>query len=307
MTKPQNIVAGFGALLLLPLVLQFITWYVEDQPYSLTRAVGILAVVFTIIVGTLALAYARRRSLELLLVALLLDGLATMAVGLYIILERTPPGTNPLFGDVTGITALCSGLFVVLAVVYLVKTTRGDIKLGRGTVPSAEGLQRWSATTNGPVIHRAQNQIRPDRDLEPVLSRPLHLDGLHYVSLYTRGRFQFSTDILEKSGLNMFFSSDKTRDDRRYSYRAKSLSLGEMVRQLNPHLEDIESGKLIRLVLDVRFGALYYYWVDDENYLVGVTLKQLFVNEADRDMEQLVDEIRRIDLGERPVAEMEQG
>lgn len=305
MSRLQNSIAGLSGLFVIPLVLQFAAWYVEGEAYSLSRALTIIVLVTVLIVGPVGLAYGRGRGQELMLVALALVGLATAVVGGWTIFT-TRTDASALLNDVLGVIAVSGGLFVIGVAGYLFRSGRSHIRLGRGRAAGSVDLQRWSGTRGGPVIHRAQRQIRPDRDLEPVLSRALHLDGLHYVSLFTRDRFQFSTDILERPELDLYFGPESTRDQRRRRYREKGGSLGEVVRQLNPHLNDIESGKLIRLVLDVELGALYYYWVNDYNFLVGVTLKQIFVNEADAKMEKLVDEIRRIDLGERPVAELEQ-
>lgn len=41
--------------------------------------------------------------------------------------------------------------------------------------------------------------------------------------------------------------------------------------RLNSHFEDIEGGILIRTVLDVEKGALYYYWVTPRDFLIGVS------------------------------------
>jgi hypothetical protein len=76
--------------------------------------------------------------------------------------------------------------------------------------------------------------------------------------------------------------------------------------KLNSEFRALDSGTLIRLVLDVERGALYYYVVhsESERFLVGVTLDQDMVHVTDRKLQTLVDDIRH-HLGHPRITELE--
>ncbi len=121
----------------------------------------------------------------------------------------------------------------------------------------------------------------------------LSIDGLHFVAFFHEQHCTFHVDILDSVELDRFFSTNHDRDERRGRYKHAGNRLEALVRSLNEYFRAIEGGELIRLVLDVEKGAIYYFWVDSRIYLVGVTLRQEMVDVADESLASLVDKIRK--------------
>jgi hypothetical protein len=66
-----------------------------------------------------------------------------------------------------------------------------------------------------------------------------------------------------------------------------------VVGQLDNRLADLHTGKLVRVVLDVEQGAIYFYNLGDIGFLVGVTLDQQQVDPADWKMSLIANEFLR--------------
>jgi hypothetical protein len=60
---------------------------------------------------------------------------------------------------------------------------------------------------------------------------------------------------------------------------------------LDKRFAGLDSGVLVRLVLDVKKGALYFYSLDREGFLLGVTLDQRQVDPTDRKLSELANRI----------------
>jgi hypothetical protein len=66
---------------------------------------------------------------------------------------------------------------------------------------------------------------------------------------------------------------------------------------LNVYFDHLDSGILIRTVLDVEQGSLSYYYIDKGIYLVGVTMDQSKVLEVDERLRVLVNRIGLLPRG----------
>ena len=91
-----------------------------------------------------------------------------------------------------------------------------------------------------------------------------------------------------------------------YSVQAPVGTPKDIIAKLNAEFRNMDSGALIRLVLDVERGALYYYVVhsESERFLIGVTLDQDMVHVTDRKLQVLVDDIRH-HMGHPRITELE--
>jgi hypothetical protein len=103
---------------------------------------------------------------------------------------------------------------------------------------------------------------------------------LHFVTYVVDGEVAVTADSLGEPGLSSFFTQIHV-DLRRRFYVALSRQLPESVTKLNRMLSPIPGGRLLRLVLDVEQGAIYYYRLGAGRYLVGVTLDQSGVIHGD--------------------------
>lgn len=115
---------------------------------------------------------------------------------------------------------------------------------------------------------------------------------LHFVAYCVDGEVAMTADSLGAPGLRSFFTQIHV-DLRRRFYVALSRQLPESVTKLNRMLSPIPGGRLLRLVLDVDQGAIYYYHLGTGRYLVGVTLDQSGVMHADDYTARLAAQVLR--------------
>jgi hypothetical protein len=119
----------------------------------------------------------------------------------------------------------------------------------------------------------------------------LHREDLHYVAVYRLGRVAWSADILDDPALTSFFQR-VTPADRRVGYAQVIGSVTQQTRRLTQLLTLVRSDNLMRLVLDVARGAIYILPLNEDDYLVGVTLNQARVEHADRRIRTLHGQLR---------------
>ncbi|GAB3411876.1 hypothetical protein [Flindersiella endophytica] len=127
---------------------------------------------------------------------------------------------------------------------------------------------------------------------------------LQYLAYYVQGVCHFHIDVLEAGRLSPYFVNTD-REERRSAYERAGRRLEWLINRLNASFKDIEGGQLIRTVLDVEKGAVYYFLVDWDKYLIGVTLDQPKVNATDRKLSGLVDMIRTTQFGLPPISQLE--
>lgn len=289
-----------AVLLLFPLIGELVFSYVEGSNYNAARAVGVLGVFSTGIVAFVLVALLRKRGerfQHLLVVALCADGLVSVGLGVWIVL-REGGESAPGLARVIGIVVLASGAFILIAAAILYKWRSESVHLPQ---------RRQTGSPSAPAsIHRLSEHIvshryREGPKREQLLSQSLDLAGLHYVAYYAKGRCQMYIDILEHPDLGVYFEHGGSPADRRARYWDKARQLSDMVGKLDASMRDIESGVLIRLVLDVEKGAIYYNLIDnhrgysDASYVFGVTLTQAVVDEADKKMAQLANQLRTME------------
>lgn len=130
----------------------------------------------------------------------------------------------------------------------------------------------------------------PETVTGPCLAA-LSLDDLHAVGVYRRGELAWAADLFDAPTLAPFFQRVSPRFRRRgYARVARQVTLQS--RRFGRLLDLTGSRELVRLVLDVARGALYALPLGGEEYLVGATLVQSRVDQADRAMRALRARIR---------------
>jgi hypothetical protein len=114
---------------------------------------------------------------------------------------------------------------------------------------------------------------------------------LHFVAYYVDGEVALTADTLAEPDLGSFFTQIHV-DVRRRFYLSLSRQLAASAITLNRTITPLPGGRLLRLVLDVEQGAVYYYRLEAGRYLVGVTLDQSGVAHGDLLMAELTQRIR---------------
>ncbi|MBB5959186.1 hypothetical protein FHS29_005806 [Saccharothrix tamanrassetensis] len=109
---------------------------------------------------------------------------------------------------------------------------------------------------------------------------------LHLVAHVAGGEVQTMADRFDDPALGPFFKQI-TVDARRRFYLGFARELGGLATRLNRAVRPVVGGLLVRAVLDVEMGAIYYYRLGPGEYVVGVTIDQSRVGEADDRMSAL--------------------
>lgn len=114
----------------------------------------------------------------------------------------------------------------------------------------------------------------------------LHRADLHYVAVYRLGQPSWCADIFDDPALAPFFQRVKPAD-RRQGYVRLIRHVTLQARRFGHLLRLVRSDSLVRLVLDVARGAIYVLPLNEDDYLVGVTLNQGRVEQADQKIRAL--------------------
>ncbi|MEU5692891.1 hypothetical protein [Actinosynnema sp. NPDC020468] len=138
-------------------------------------------------------------------------------------------------------------------------------------------LEPWSRTTSDEL----------PAGLARACLDAVRAEDLHYVAYCTTDGVGFEADQLAHPSLRSFFVGI-TVEARRNFYRVFSRELVDLARRFNQLNAGVgPEGPLLRLVLDVEQGAIYYYRLNPRAYLVGVTIDQEQVTNADHRLADL--------------------
>jgi hypothetical protein len=110
---------------------------------------------------------------------------------------------------------------------------------------------------------------------------------LHYAAAFQLGSWTSSVDTLDASNLRRFFGT-LTPMSRRDAYQDIGRKFQSMNATLDGTLRGVMGGRLVRTMLDVEEGAIYFERVDPRSYFMGVTLDQQQVHTARQSFNQLM-------------------
>jgi hypothetical protein len=114
---------------------------------------------------------------------------------------------------------------------------------------------------------------------------------LHFVAFFDHdATCQFYVDVLDDEAMP---STRADANDRRAHYVRDSMHVRYLIGQLDKRLADLHTGKLVRVVLDVEQGAIFFYNLGALGFLVGVTLDQQQVDPTDWKMSHLANDVLR--------------
>ncbi|MGH3549817.1 MAG: hypothetical protein ACRDQU_17255 [Pseudonocardiaceae bacterium] len=103
---------------------------------------------------------------------------------------------------------------------------------------------------------------------------------LQLVAYCRKGQVEFSVDQFDHPQLGPYFQEISVVE-RRMFYQSLCRQFLIIARKLGRMTVSATAGKIERIVLDVEQGAIYYYRIRPGEYLVGVTIVQRQVAEAD--------------------------
>lgn len=112
---------------------------------------------------------------------------------------------------------------------------------------------------------------------------------LHYLALCDDGNVLSTADCLDHPAIQHLFTQ-MTPETRRHGYSELARRFKVLAAQLGQLMRAAVNGHLVRVVLDVEQGAIYYYRLPGTAYLVGVTLVQSQAGVADQRMAEFAAE-----------------
>jgi hypothetical protein len=167
----------------------------------------------------------------------------------------------------------------------------GTPEAREGPVPARPGDP---PATRPPEVHRAAH-VTDDSDVFVELCRnALGEDGLHHVAAYRWGVFNYSADILDRlpaSQGGAFGGAEQSV--RRQWFARLGRQLHYILGRMDHVLRSVDSGRLIRSVLQFGDGAVFHYYFRTDDYLTGVSLGADTADAGDRAMADLVGAFRR--------------
>lgn len=111
-------------------------------------------------------------------------------------------------------------------------------------------------------------------------------DQLNFVATYKKGELISAGDCLDAPSIRHLFTQ-MTPGARRQAYREVGKNFHVIATQFSQLMRAALNGHLVRVVFDVEQGAIYYYRLPGDIYMVGVTLVQSQVSVADHLMAEL--------------------
>ncbi|MEV0170159.1 hypothetical protein AB0I00_03370 [Streptomyces sp. NPDC050803] len=140
-----------------------------------------------------------------------------------------------------------------------------------------------------PEVRRAAH-VTDDADAYIGLcADALSESGLHHVAEYRWGVFNYSADILDRLPADAGSGFGGTENEgRREMFTRLGRQLHYILGCMDHVLRSVDSGRLIRSVLQFGDGAVFHYYFRADDYLTGVSLGADAVEAGDRAMAGLL-------------------
>ena len=113
------------------------------------------------------------------------------------------------------------------------------------------------------------------------------------------GNVVSATDCLDAPAIRHLFTQ-MTPEARRRNYFELAKRFKVLAEELGQLMRAAVNGRLVRIVLDVEQGAIFSYRLPGKSYMVGVTLVQSQVGDADQRMAKLAHDYVQVRDGESP-------
>jgi hypothetical protein len=285
-------------VLLSGIAVEVILAFAKGEQLNLVRLGTLLGIIVTMLLVFL-LARQQEASLRVVVAGMLFFlGVAAVVIGLLLVL--VVPVTNKVWTNVFGTAIVSAGVLVFLAGVYVVRQ-RKAVQVDAATEYTAVEPNLSTALFGGGSPALLTTYIGYGQPMEGVVNicgQMLDIRDLQYVAYFTRATCRFCVDVLGDPRVAGMVG-EVGPEERRQHYEAFGRLTHDLVKMLNRKLEDVDSGHLIRVVLDVQKGALFYFRIEEDRFLFGVTMNQEKVLETDAKMLRLIDRVGE-ELGHRP-------
>jgi len=284
-------------LFLAPVPFELAVGIAKKEEYDFRRLFIILALLTAL---SILLVVLRRREWFMQSIVgyyLILVGLAMAALGVTVTVwdDAIRDTTEWSAGIEITVSALSPslGALLIIAGIYLIweRRRRARQELDTPSPPNITDV-RAGRPVGGKIWRAAGflNHKGADRLVE-ICQGQLSPVDLHFVAFYTPDmECLFYVDLLDHTDLDTYDIQDT--GERREMYVQHGRHLRYLTSKLDKRFSGLESGDLVRTVLDVERGALFLYRLGDRGnvgFLLGVTLNQTQVDPTDWKMSSLAN------------------
>ena len=195
----------------------------------------------------------------------------------------------------------CDEVVAVLATEQRRRLSLGTQNPGGFALSAADARTGHGTGTDKVHIARETAADLPSGRLAEVEAACVHAVApadLHYVALHTDRATALLVDCMDHDDVSRFFTQTSV-SDRRAFYRRFGRGLPHLVGRFTRLTAPVIGTRLMRVVLDLEQGAIYYYRLGQGRYLVGVTLDQAEVAAADEKVAELAVRCQEVLAGGR--------
>ncbi|GAA2365410.1 hypothetical protein Cme02nite_31570 [Catellatospora methionotrophica] len=291
----QRMAGILASSIALPLIFEILLALLGDESFNFGRAAVTVVVVGITAAGLYLFRPGWLNMQRARATFLILAGLGTAIHGFLVTAAFDLFEDKDLVQDVVGMTTLLLGVtvFAVGCFYFRVEDGQEVIENPRTTRVPVEEI----AVSPVAGVYEADSS---DRALLEACRDALSVERLHYIAMYeppdadpsAPAQRVFSVDTFEQARYRV---RGLSAHQRRELYHAQGEQVCRLRHDLDPQLAHLHTGPLVRLVLDVEQGAIYYYEVsrNPSRHLVAVTLDQDHVYTTDAELEMLKGRLRR--------------
>ncbi len=168
-----------------------------------------------------------------------------------------------------------------MAMAKTVQRIRAHLKLGDPNPGGFNPLpdEQEPARSGDPVVERGGTSTGSDEAFVKLGRTIVRPRDLHFVARFEQGAWTSSVDVLGDRSLDPFFQSI-TRKRRRDGYQHIGRQFQTMSSTMDGALRGVVDGRMTNTVLDVEEGAVYLRRIQPDVDIMGVTLDQSQVHQA---------------------------
>jgi len=279
-------------LVAVPIGVEWLISYIKNEPYHLGRAAVVLGVAVLALILLWTLRLMGRRLSILLELAMVTLGLAITSTGILGLVARPEQRAE------LSLVVVCLGLTITSTAGYTIYLEKTGVDFFFATPRTVQRgvVHHIGDSATQTVLIKFPLFSTTDDEVANLCRSQMNADDLHFVGYYVDGSCRFHVDVLDSPALNRFFRG-QGRDQRRLSYERAGRQLDWIMSRLNVYVRRLDGGILIRTVLDIEQGALYYYWIARNVYLTGLTMDQSKVLVADEKLRRLANTIGHLPRG----------
>ena len=303
MRNQRRLVATVSAVVVAPVLVEFLIAYIKSENYDVLRAGEVVLGSVVACALLVAVMNVNRQARLTLAVAVVTIGAVIAATAVLALLATVPETTAALI-----VAIVCLGSLVSILAGLIIYVDRKGLDLRFTNLPAETGqpVEVGSGAGNRRLITRFAGHQTSDEEVLALCSDEVDPGAVHFIGYYVDGVCRFHVDTLDNTNLNNLFRG-VDRQARRHEYERAGRKMHWLVRRLGVYTSQLNGGILIRTILDIEQGGLFYYWIDTNVHLIGVTLDQDKVLTADVRLRRLANRIgRQLPRRSHPIIEQEE-